>query len=483
MFQRTSLIGLFVMVLLLPGVGFAQDGVTQADEARLTSLYRSLLKAPDDQYVQRRITEERSLIRAAIEKEVRSTPRASDETPTPADGEELPSAIEQQRTLVSSLEERLKERKVDRDLLLAEEQKFYVNTPPGDLEEIAEFRLTRTHEELLAKVAIAEERIAVLESVLSLEKQRMGKLTRDQWVAQFGDIIAILTYVATFIAIVVAERLIRGFIAHRILQPQKRYVVTKLFTTITYAIVLLWLVTTVFSKNPNILTSLAIVGAGLAVALQDVVKDVVGWIMVLQKRLFILGDRVSVGPYNGDVVDLSLLRTTLLEVNTSPTAAVQERTGRTLYMPNAAVLVHDVVNFNRTSDYLKSELKFTLTLESNWEKAEKIFLEILEEVTGKYTEAARRQYSTRTRTLFIQHDPTGPTLYTDVVGDGIEVTLRFTIPIGMRREVGSDIVRAVLKRFAAEMDVNLAYRTSMVYTKENPAPPLYSVAADRTGRT
>ena len=117
MFQRTSLIGLFVMVLLLPGVGFAQDGVTQADEARLTSLYRSLLKAPDDQYVQRRITEERSLIRAAIEKEVRSTPRASDETPTPADGEELPSAIEKQRTLVSSLGERLKELKADQDML------------------------------------------------------------------------------------------------------------------------------------------------------------------------------------------------------------------------------------------------------------------------------------------------------------------------------------------------------------------------------
>ncbi len=481
MLQRNALIGLFVVVLLSPGFALAQNGVTQADEARLTSLYRSLLKSPEDQYIQRRITEERSLIRAAIEKEVRSTPRASEDSSPPADGAELPRAIDQQRTLVSGLEERLKERKVDRDLLLAEEQKFYIDTPPENLGEIEEFRLTKIHEELLAKVAIAEERIAVLESVLSLEKQRLGKLTRDQWLAQFGDLIAILTYIATFIAIVIAERLIRGLIAHRILQPQKRYVVTKFFTTITYVVVLLWLVTTVFSKNPNILTSLAIVGAGLAVALQDVVKDVVGWIMVLQKRLFILGDRVSVGPYSGDVVDLSLLRTTLLEVNTSPAAAVQERTGRVLYMPNAAVLIHDVVNFNRTSDYLKSELKLTLTLESNWEKAEKIFLAILEEVTGKYTEAARRQYSTRTRMLFIQHDPTGPALYTDVVGDGIEVTLRFTIPIGMRREVGSDIMRAILKRFAMETDVHLAYRTSMVYTKENPAPPLFSTTTECGG--
>lgn len=472
--QRNALIGLFVMVLLSPGFAQAQDSVTQADEARLTSLYRSLLKSPEDQYVQRRIVEERSLIRTAIEKEVRNTPRPSDETPTtPGDGEELPTAIDQQRSLVTGLEERLKERKVDRDLLLAEAEKYYSESPLTDTGEIDDFRLTKSHEDLLAKVAIVEERIGVLESVLSLEKERLGKLTRDQWIAQFGDIIAILTYVATFIAIVVVERLIRGLIAHRILQPQKRYVATKLFTTITYVIVLLWLVTTVFSKNPNILTSLAIVGAGLAVALQDVVKDVVGWIIVLQRRLYVLGDRISVGPYTGDVVDMSLLRTTLLEVQTSLTAPVQERTGRTLYMPNAAVLTHDVLSFNRTSDYIKSELKFVITLESNWEKAEKILRTILDEVTGKYVEAALQQYNSRTKTLFIHSNPTGSTLYTDVVGDGIEMTMRFTIPIGMRREVGSDIVRAVLKRFATESDIGLAYRTSMVYTKENPAPPLH----------
>lgn len=469
-----ALFGLFCATVLLPGMALAQDGVTAADEAQLTSLYRSLLRYPDDAYIQKRIEDERTRIRAAIEKEIRSTPRPSEESPTPLpDGQESPTAIDQQRALLTGLEERLKERKVDRDLLLAEKDKYYGTTPPPETEETDDFRLTKSHEEILAKVAIAQERIAVLESVLSLEKQRLGKLTRDQWVAQFGDIIRILSYVGSLIALIVGERIARGIIAHRIPQPQRRYVVTKLFTTTVFTIVLLWLLTTIFSKNPNILTSLAIVGAGLAVALQDVVKDIVGWIIVLQKRLYMLGDRISVGPYTGDVVDLSLMRTTLLEVNTSPAAAVQERTGRTLYMPNAAVLVHDVVNFNRTSDYLKSELKFTLTLESNWVKAEKILREILEAVTGKYTEAARRQYSSRTRTLFIQHDPTGPTLYTDLVGDGIEVTLRFTIPIGMRRDVGSEIVREMLRRFAHETDIGLAYRTSMVYNAEHQPPPLF----------
>ena len=473
MFQRAAIIGLFCFSILIPGLSFAQDGVMTTDEVRLTSLYRSLLQSPQDAYVQGRITEERSRIRSAIEKEVRNTPRASDETPVPVEGQEAPSAIDQQKTLVTSLKEKLKERNVDHDLLLAEEKKYYGTSAPPDAGDIDEFRLTKSHEELLAKVAIVEERIAVLDSVLSLEQQRLNKLTRDQWIAQFGDIIRILTYIGIIMGVIVVERVVRGLIAHRIPQPQKRYVVTKIFSTITYMIVLLGVLTTIFSKNPNLLTSLAIVGAGLAVALQDVVKDVVGWLMVLQKRLYILGDRISVGPYCGDVVDLSLLRTTLLEVHTSPQAAVQERTGRTLYMPNSAVLTNDVISFNRTSDFLKSELKFVLTLESNWEKAEKILRGILAEVTGQHLEAAKSQYTSRTKTLFIQHDPSGSTLYTDIVGDGIEMTVRFTIPIGMRREVGSAIVRAVLKKFATESDISLAYRTSMVYNTEHKPPPLF----------
>ncbi len=466
-----------ILLLSLPAGAYAQDGVTAYDESQLTSLYRSLLKYPNDEYIQKRIADERSRIKAAIEKEVRKVAESPEEPTPPTDGQELPSAIEQQRTVVSGLEERLKERKVNLDLLLAEEKKYYGEVPPPPAVEGEEFRLAKNHEELLAKAAIDEERISVLESVLSLEKERLSKLNRDQWLVQFGDIIRILTWIGILVAIIILERTIRSIIAHRIPEPERRYIVTKLFTTATYTIVTVWVLTTIVAEHPGILTSLAIVGAGLAVALQDVVKDVVGWIMILQKRLFTIGDRVSVGPYTGDVVDVTLLRTTMLEVHSSTDAAVQERTGRTLIMPNAAVLTHDVVNFNQTSDYIKAEMGFTLTLDSNWQKTEKILVTIVEHVTGTYTAAARRQYDIRTRTLFVKQEPTGPQVYMDIAGDGIAVRLRFTIPIGMRREVITKLTQEILERFAKEKDIGLAYRTSMVYNPEHPAPPLFDPRA------
>jgi small-conductance mechanosensitive channel len=475
--MRNLLVGTLLIFFALPGAAFAQDGVTTYDESQLTSLYRSLLKYPQDAYIQKRIVDERGRIKAAIEKEIRKTAEPPKEPATPEDAGNLPTAIEQQRTVLTGFEERLKERKVNRDLLLAEKEKYYGSTPPPTPEEGEDFRLAKTHEELLAKIAIDEERIAVLESVLSLEKQRLGKLNRDQWIAQFGDIIRILTWIGILVGVVLIERIIRSLIAHRIPEAERRYVATKLFTTATYTIVTVWVLTTVVAEHPGILTSLAIVGAGLAVALQDVVKDVVGWIIILQKRLFGLGDRVSVGPYTGDVVDITLLRITMLEVHSSHQSAVQERTGRTLTVPNATVLTHDVVNYNRTSDYIKEEMGFTLTLDSNWQKAEKILHEIVEQVTGAYTNAARRQYDIRTRTLFVRQEPSGPQIYMDIGADGIAVRLRFTIPIGMRREIITQLSQKILTRFAKEKDIGLAYRTSMIYNPEHPAPPLFDPRA------
>ena len=66
----------------------------------------------------------------------------------------------------------------------------------------------------------------------------------------------------------------------------------------------MWLLSKLVSDHPNVIASLAIVGAGIAVALQDIVKDIVGWIIVLQRRLYTLGDRVSIGNHTGDVIEI-----------------------------------------------------------------------------------------------------------------------------------------------------------------------------------
>jgi small-conductance mechanosensitive channel len=56
-----------------------------------------------------------------------------------------------------------------------------------------------------------------------------------------------------------------------------------------------------------------VVGAGVAVALQDVLASIAGAFSIGFSKLYAMGDRVQIGDTRGDVIDIGLLRTTLIE--------------------------------------------------------------------------------------------------------------------------------------------------------------------------
>jgi small-conductance mechanosensitive channel len=60
-----------------------------------------------------------------------------------------------------------------------------------------------------------------------------------------------------------------------------------------------------FAGVQSIATFLGLLTAGLAIALQDVVKSMAGWIFLMWRKPFIIGDRIQVGSYAGDVSFLS----------------------------------------------------------------------------------------------------------------------------------------------------------------------------------
>ena len=60
--------------------------------------------------------------------------------------------------------------------------------------------------------------------------------------------------------------------------------------------------------------ALGVAGAGIAFALQEVIASVAGWVAVSFARFYRTGDRVQLGGIKGDVIDIGVLRTTLMEV-------------------------------------------------------------------------------------------------------------------------------------------------------------------------
>jgi small-conductance mechanosensitive channel len=450
-----------LLTYAVPALAQQTSVPTAAQEAQLVYLYEQQLADPDATWAQERIATDLQRIRADMEQELLQTIAApvSDELSE----SDLTRALDRQRTVVNTLKDRIAERKVDLELLDAEEQRYYIEPVVGTGAEAGGLRLTKTHGELLAKRAILQERIGALDSLLTLNEERLQKLTGDQRVEQLGFLRSAATYVLILVLIWMLERLVRGALLTRIPRLEVRYTAIKVFTAIIYSITALWLLSVLMARHPNIITSFAIIGAGVAIALQDVVKDILGWFTIRQSQLFTQGDRVSVGGETGEVIDIGILRTRFLEVGTEG-QPVLERTGKILSLPNSVVLTQRVVNHSATSDFVRAEMPLTVTYQSNWQKAETILQEVLKQETLAYEEKERRQHASRTKMYFIPQQTRGPGVHVDLGADGIQFTLRFSVPIGERRPVVTRISREILKRFGEEKDIELAYKTSRVYS-------------------
>ena len=80
---------------------------------------------------------------------------------------------------------------------------------------------------------------------------------------------------------------------------------------------------------------ISIVGAGLVVALQEIILCFAGWLLIIFKRPFSMGDRVEIGTVKGDVIDVRMFQTALLEVGNW--VGAEQSTGRVVHIPNSKV--------------------------------------------------------------------------------------------------------------------------------------------------
>ncbi len=462
--RRTFSFALLSCMLLSVGGGaLAEQASTfNYDAQTLTMLYEaSIRKDGKDSYVEKRIIDERAKVRALADLEVKTLVEPAEKDTQATETAAPTKAVDRQRTIVQLLEDQLSDRKADLELLKEEEQQYYIRSSTLD-EGADDLKLTKTYPELLAKKAVLEERIDALEAGLVLQKDRLSKLNRTQWLDQFTTLIGFFSYLLIILGAVFLERMLRRRVARRFEEKGRRYIVAKFVSAGIYSIAALWILSKILSDHPDALASLAIVGAGIAIALQDVVKDFMGWIIILQRRLYKLGNRVSIGQYTGDVVDIGPLRTTMLEISVGNTFNAHERTGKILYLPNSLVLKESVLNYNTTSDFMSVEVQVTITYASNWHKAEQILRDVLLKQTKEFAELARTQQRRRTALFYTMWEVGEPEIHVDLASSGVLFTLKFIVPIGKRRSVVTALSREILEQFNADREVELAYNTIQI---------------------
>ncbi len=234
---------------------------------------------------------------------------------------------------------------------------------------------------------------------------------------------------------------------------------------ITYVVVILGLVlvgAVWFQRGvQSLATYLGLISAGVAIALRDPIVNLAGWVFILWRRPFSVGDRVQLGDNAGDVIDVRVFQFTLLEIGRWVDA--DQSTGRIIHIPNGKVFTDPIANYTRGFHYVWNEIPVMVTFESNWKAAKEILFDVARRHAEQLSEDAERRILQATRKYMIFYSTLTPTVYTKVADSGIVLTIRYLCEPRSRRGTAQAMWEDILDRFAEKDDIDFAYPTTRFY--------------------
>ena len=278
---------------------------------------------------------------------------------------------------------------------------------------------------------------------------------------------------STILGLIVIRWGILALVHRRIKEQQVWYWARKVGSYLVFFISLLVLLRVWLIDFGNLATFLGLLSAGVAIGLADVLKNLAGWVYVLTRRPFRVGDRVEIDGRAGDIVDIRIFRFSLLEIGNWVDA--DQSTGRILHIPNGLLFTQPIANFTEGFEFLWHEVPVLITFESDWHRGEELLRRVLAGAApGVHRRAADRLRATA-RQYNIRYTHLEPTVYVKVLDSGVLLTGRLLVPVRSRREIDQVIWRALLDGLAAEPSVQLAYPTVRTYlsgpiTVEQPPP-------------
>lgn len=268
------------------------------------------------------------------------------------------------------------------------------------------------------------------------------------------------TLVAITTIYLIFKILLETLISKKIRDTRSRYSFRKtihiIFLVIAFIIILrIWIV------NPQaLLVAYGLVAAGVAISLQDLFRNFAGGIILFISGPYHVGHRIEVNGTHGDVIDIGMMYTTLLEIR--GWVGGDQTTGRICTIPNGSILSGNVLNYTKDHGFIWDEFVLPITYDSNWRDAMKIITGILEEETKEYVKGAQKNLSKLDDKYYVSKRNVEAGVYLTLTDNWIQMSARYIVEVHERRIVQAAIMEKILIAFEGRTDIVIASTTLSV---------------------
>lgn len=259
-----------------------------------------------------------------------------------------------------------------------------------------------------------------------------------------GKIVALLIGVAIIWAII---KVLQRNLFSKINDNENRYRAKKVSSFIGYFLSIILLAVIFSDKLGGFTVALGVAGAGIAFALQEVIASFAGWLAILFGGFYRTGDRVQLGGIKGDVMDIGVLRTTLMETGQWVDGDLYN--GRIVLIANSFVFKEPVFNYSGDFPFLWDEIKIPIQYGSDYDKVKEILLSAGNSIVGNVSELSVARWRELQRKFRLEEAQTEPMISLTANDNWVEFTLRYTVIYKKRRDTKTFLFSNILKAVEA----------------------------------
>lgn len=231
---------------------------------------------------------------------------------------------------------------------------------------------------------------------------------------------------------------------------KKEYHYTKKYKLIINIILIIILIFLWGKYLSKFLTLISLISAGFTIALRDLIFNLFSGIYIKVVKPFNIEDRIEINNYKGDVINLNTLNFEVLEVNNED--FLGQSTGVITHIPNSTIFHYPLRNYNKAFKYIWNELTVKIPLDSDLLKSKSIIYKIVNnnDIIKNIPTKMKNQIKNISNEYRIYYNHYEPIIYTKVIDNHIELTVRYLIHPKKARYVNSVIWNKILEAYQKE---------------------------------
>lgn len=244
-------------------------------------------------------------------------------------------------------------------------------------------------------------------------------------------IIKIIIAIIGIIIISVIKRIVSKTLPKMVHEDDTKYRIRKMITFSGFVIQVILLSIIFKDRLGGITVAFGVAGAGVAFALQEVIASTAGWVALSFGDFYHIGNRVQLGGIKGDVIDIGVLRTTIMECGEWVKGDLY--TGRVVRVANSFVFKEPVFNYSGDFPFLWDEIIVPVKYGCDHKYSKQTLERISNELLLEYAEDAQKSWHKMKRKFLLEEQTTKPMITLVANDNWMEFTIRYVVDFKKRR--------------------------------------------------